>query len=229
MAVKARGKVDLVSPEWYKINEDSIILAALATAGFKIKTLDAGCGNGIVGLTLWLKAQADVYFLELQSEFLPFIKRNISTLGYDDKVVLADFTKSPFKEEIFQHIVFNPPYRKGDGKEELNDKRRVCMFEKSISLEKMLEAASTLLCKGGLFEFVYPVDRYEEVFDIHTKYGFNTVRVVYVKATSREAPYLFFASLVKGKAPPPFKEEVVVKEGKRYMPWIARVYALYGY
>ncbi len=227
-----KKKIILSMPEEYKINEDSLILAALSEVGLNVKVLDLGAGNGIVGLTLYLRDRAEVYFLEKQDIFLPYIKENAKKIGLENpRIIQADFFDMPIKKEKFEFVIANLPYfDENSGKVSENEVKRQASFLQS-PLRDLANNVFDILYYGGIFEFIYPASREKYVLESLKGTGLRLLKKIYIKSIPSKKPYLMFFRFVKGKSPPPIEETLTVKANNKssYLPWIWKVYELYGF
>lgn len=120
---------DYLQPDFYRFNEDSLRLVkwVLTQIPSARNILDLGAGCGIIGIELGrlLKPQL-LNLVEIQKEFLPYIRQNSELfLKEDIKVIISE---SSFKEwhpsHKFDLIVSNPPYFLPGHGEKSQDERK---------------------------------------------------------------------------------------------------------
>ena len=149
--------IDYVQPDFYRFNQDSLdlirfILNRIPNAG---SILDVGAGNGIIGIELSRNLNPRMLsLLEIQSEFEPYIQKNIS-------LFLAEPTQTQTQIHIsslgqwqnvhhFDLIVCNPPYYlPGHGQESTDQRRNLCRSFKSDSWEILFQRILDWLAPEG--------------------------------------------------------------------------------
>jgi tRNA1Val (adenine37-N6)-methyltransferase len=106
---------DYLQPNFYRFNEDSLILVnwILQNKANATSVLDLGAGSGIIGIELAAKLKShDLTLLELQPEFLPFLEMNCRK--FLPSTVKCEIIIKSFNEYIalkkYDLIVSNPPY-----------------------------------------------------------------------------------------------------------------------
>ena len=102
---------DYLQPDFYRFNQDSLILVEwIIKQNVAVKSiLDLGAGCGVIGLELAKKLQAErVVLVELQNDFEEFLKKNTSDVR-GSEIVMSSFSEWQ-SEEKFDLIVSNPPY-----------------------------------------------------------------------------------------------------------------------
>ncbi|MBF0312235.1 MAG: methyltransferase [Oligoflexia bacterium] len=150
---------DYISPDFYRFNQDSIMVAKLAAKYLlgseekvKIKTLkilDLGAGNGVIGIELARSLVAtlptislELHFCELQPEFIPFIEENCHHFANTIPKRIFNCSFSEFDGgHSYDIIVSNPPYFSvGAGK--ISPKglqRNICRFFVRDSMAEFLQ------------------------------------------------------------------------------------------
>ncbi len=108
-------KNDYLQPDFYRFNEDSLKLVAWIKKECRVATqiLDLGAGCGILGIELAKHYHPEkVSFLEVQKEFEPFLRQNISR--FLDHGLATTISINSFSDQTqlgpVDLIVCNPPY-----------------------------------------------------------------------------------------------------------------------
>lgn len=109
------GRVRFVQPaRGYRVNQDSLLLAAFAATGRASDlAIDLGAGVGVVGLLLHeLGAARRLALVECDPALSHFSERNLRLSGVPGDVFLADLTEG--LPEVLLHgaslVVMNPPF-----------------------------------------------------------------------------------------------------------------------
>lgn len=146
---------DYVQPEFYRFNEDSLRLVKwiLARTPSASHILDLGAGSGIIGIELARSLKPKLLeMVELQSDFIPYIRQNAELfLGRDIQVKISDLS---FKEWIpsqkFDLIVSNPPYfLPGHGEQSIDPRRGMARSFVRDNWEILLDTIERALSDDG--------------------------------------------------------------------------------
>ena len=150
---------DYVQPEFYRFNEDSLLLVKeIVTENPKaLSVLDIGAGSGIIGIELANKLHIPLlHFLELQKEWEPYLKKNITEQLRNAQTEIfwnsiGDWNPS----RKYDLIVGNPPYYlPGRGKLSPDPIRGKCRMFLKDSWKVLLEKSVEGLTPGGSAWFV---------------------------------------------------------------------------
>jgi len=115
------GRVKITqNAEGYRAGLDAVMLAAacpaqageingLAEAGDRV--LDLGCGAGASGLCLAARVEnLHITGIEIQSEQADLARGNFLQNNLTAEIICADLKTHPFQNDIFDHVILNPPY-----------------------------------------------------------------------------------------------------------------------
>lgn len=148
-------------PQFYRFNEDSILLARyILGLGKKISTiLDWGCGCGVIGLEIAQRVDglSRLDFIEKQEEFLPHLKENIQEFFSQRSLKVQ--INPPLESQAYDLIVSNPPYYlKGTKRESCYKERNLCLFMSQKERRDFLHFISKSLSKTGEAYFCLNTD-----------------------------------------------------------------------
>lgn len=104
---------DYFQPDFYRFNEDSILLSkeVIRSHSKAQKLLDIGAGCGVIGLEIAQQIPVEkIILLEPQSEFIPYLQKNVQLFIPNNNVKTVNSTISVFFDSDFDLIVCNPPY-----------------------------------------------------------------------------------------------------------------------
>lgn len=149
---------------------DAQLLAAFADLKHAETVVDLGCGNGIIPLLLYPKAQ-NCFFtgIEIQSEAVKMAEESVELngLGEKIKIINGDIMKikklmPPQKVDV---VVTNPPYMTVKAvKENSTDAKSIARHEVLCSIEDLIAAAKYLLKPNGRFYMIHRPYRLQEIF-----------------------------------------------------------------
>lgn len=185
-----------------KIGTDAVLLGAWAfeALGFgassDLRTLDIGCGTGVLSLML---AQR-------------FAKRftGLSVLGIDIDAdaaaeAAANFSRSPWAECLearqadfrefaasgeagtYDLIISNPPFFTG-GAQAPDDARRIARHQESLGLHDLMDGAAHVLAPEGILAVVLPADKADEARTEARFTRLEPTRECIVATTPRKPP-----------------------------------------
>ena len=172
------------SRQGYRFNLDSLILAHFVSSlKSRSVNLDLGCGNGIIALVLANRyIQTRWHGLEVQDGLEMLAQKNVLLNNLERRVIIdkgdARNIKKIYKPHTFDHIVFNPPYRKlSSGRINPLAEKAIARHEISGSLSNFLLAAKqTLRPKGRVFT-IYPATRLVELVSLFRKNSIEPKRM----------------------------------------------------
>lgn len=185
-----------------KIGTDAVLLGAWAFealgvgASSDLRTLDIGCGTGVLSLML---AQR-------------FAKRftGLSVLGIDIDAdaaaeAAANFSRSPWAECLearqadfrefaasgeagtYDLIISNPPFFTG-GAQAPDDARRIARHQESLGLHDLMDGAAHVLAPEGILAVVLPADKADEARTEARFTRLEPTRECVVATTPRKPP-----------------------------------------
>jgi tRNA1(Val) A37 N6-methylase TrmN6 len=153
-------------PSFYHFSEDSIELVNYAAndcvSDEKLIIADFGTGSGVIAIEFALKYKnvSEIYFIELQEDFLPSLKENIKKLP---KNIIVHILINKFSDiDLVRRVdiaLSNPPYfEKGSGRTSQNMNKQNCRTFEIDSLDILLAKMKQSLRMRGAF---YVVVRYK--------------------------------------------------------------------
>ncbi|MDO9183854.1 MAG: methyltransferase [Bacteriovorax sp.] len=148
---------DYFQPEEYKFSLDSVFLAQKVAKliehekdlhTWKLLDLCAGCGIIGLELSLHLKNQFNIDFLEIQDIYQPYFEKNkqmIYPLASDDQYRFLNLNYHSLLEVGFENsydlIISNPPYFfKGEGLLSPNEFKNRCRFFMDSDFETLIKS-----------------------------------------------------------------------------------------
>jgi tRNA1Val (adenine37-N6)-methyltransferase len=170
------GKLKICqSRRGYRFNLDSLILAHFVSVKSRTVNLDLGCGNGIIALVLAGRyVHSKWHGLEIQRDLALLAKKNVDQNGMQRRIIIdegdARDIRKFYRQNSFDNIVFNPPYRKIDsGRINPLPEKAIARHEISGSLDHFLQAAQHTLKPGGRVFTIYPAARMVEMISLFRK------------------------------------------------------------
>lgn len=150
---------DYQQPEFYRFNEDSLLLVKEIVAEIPkaMNVLDVGAGSGIIGIEIANKLHIPlVHFIELQKEWGPYLTVNIKDqLKYAQSEIFWTSIGEWVPKMRYDLIAGNPPYYlPGKGKLSPDAVRGKCRMFLKDSWRVLLEKAAGSLSPQGCAWFV---------------------------------------------------------------------------
>lgn len=162
---------DYAQPEFYRFNEDSILLVneIVKRAPRAMSVLDIGAGSGIIGLELArLLSIPTAHFLELQKEWAPYLEPNIRNfLPHAQTSVFWTSAGEWVPELKYDLIVSNPPYfLPGKARLSPDPVRGKCRMFLTDGWKVLLEKSLMALNRDGQAWFITPRDNLNYVLKV---------------------------------------------------------------
>jgi tRNA1Val (adenine37-N6)-methyltransferase len=172
--------------EGYRFSIDSVLLAWWVAFEADDRILDAGCGVGVVGLSLArCRGARDVTGVELQGELAALGRANVAenrVLAWMS-VVEADLRElPPAFGNRFDVACANPPFREaGAGRLNPTPEKAAARHELTLTMAELALAAAFALKRGGRFYFVHRPRRLGEIFSALGGADFGVERLRFVQ------------------------------------------------
>ena len=170
---------------------DSVLLSNFAKNIKKDSmVLDLGTGTGIIPILLCGKTKLKkVIGIELQEEVAKMAKKSIKLNNLEDKFDVINENilnlNKIYKNQTFDVIVSNPPYKKKDtGIINENEKKIISRHEMSANLEDFIKISKDLLKDKGEF---YMVHRPEKMV---YSYKNKEPKLILIKGVKNAKPFL---------------------------------------
>lgn len=158
------------SVKGYRFSIDSYLLSYFVNSRTADHILDIGAGSGVISILIAYRYPlASVVGVEIQEEMVDMAKRSITLNNLNERVkIICEDIKNIEKiieKQIFDIVVFNPPYRKlMSGRINIDRQKSVARHEIKGSLGDFLLGAAYALKKAGRMYLIYPASRLVELF-----------------------------------------------------------------
>ncbi|MEZ4780696.1 MAG: methyltransferase [Flavobacteriaceae bacterium] len=171
-----------------KIGTDGVLLGAWASVNHKpFSVLDIGAGTGVVSLMLAQRCYAELIdAIEIDDDAYEQCTENFENSPWNDRLFCYHASLEEFVEEIddkYGLIVSNPPFYPDDYKSD-NAKRDMARFQDALPFEHLIESASKLLSKTGLFSVIIPFKEEETFIGLAKNFGLFNNRITRVKGNT---------------------------------------------
>ena len=212
---------------------DSVLLSDFAKNIKKDSlVLDLGTGTGIIPILLCGKTDLKkVIGVEIQEEVYNMAKKSIKLNNLENKFEIINENilnlEKIYKENTFDVITTNPPYKKIDtGILNENKKKIVSRHEITASLEDFLKVSKRLLKDKGELYMVHRPERLVDIIYNMRKYKIEPKIIRFVFSNKNKEPKLV---LIKGiKNARPFlkmeKNLYIYDENGKYSKEIEKIY-----
>ncbi|MEG0593417.1 MAG: tRNA1(Val) (adenine(37)-N6)-methyltransferase, partial [Coprobacillus sp.] len=165
--------------------------------------VDFGTNNAAIPLLLTKRTDKKIVGVEIQEEAVVLANKNIELNSLQEQIEVVhcdikDFVNEHYKVKL---IVCNPPFFKVGERSNLNDSEylQIARHEIKISLEEIIQSASTILENKGRFAMVHRPDRMIEIINCMQKYDIEPkrIRFVYPKV-GKESHIFLIEGMYKG-------------------------------
>ena len=200
------GKISLFQPkDGYRVNTDSILLAAAIGATKGQKILELGCGVGAVLFSLMSRVNGlNAVGIESQKKYASLASRNAIYNGFRADIVTCDITEMPsnYKNLQYDHVVLNPPFFS------LGRSMRIKSFDKdiakreiNISLDDWIEIAIKRCRANGEIVLIHQVERLPQILRSLDK-KFGDIKILPISSFCDEDAKRIIVKGKKGSASP---------------------------
>ncbi|MBR6950635.1 MAG: methyltransferase [Oscillospiraceae bacterium] len=188
----------------FSIGTDAILLYHFSCRCRGARTVDLGCGSGVIGILLALDSPArSVTAVDFDPEAAEAARANAALNGLGDRftVVQGDLRECRrlWPAGSFDLAVMNPPYYAlSTGKLPVSPAAAAARSEAICTLEDACRAASWSVRWGGRFCVVYKPERLAELLVRLHDAGLEPKRLRFVQPRADQAPNLVLVESVRG-------------------------------
>lgn len=202
------GGIKVIQVKGLGYGVDAVLLAAFAagetgakaiSAGSRV--LDLGSGSGIVGYIILHKVdESTVVGIDKRESAVDRASRAAELNGLNDRIAfecsdICDFAR----DEKFDAVVSNPPYfKKGAAITNESDDKFTARHETTAGLKEFVQAASSVLEKGGDLYMVHRPDRLADIFSEMKAAGIEPKTMQMVTPHPGESANIVLVHGVKG-------------------------------
>ena len=155
------GNSILQDDEYFKLSQDSVLLAAFARPGAGWHGVDLCCGVGPLGALVKLKYGACCDGIELQPGAADLARENFRRVGLETEIHCLDLRQLPGSlADRYRFCICNPPYYGTDrGKVSPKESLALARSEGGCDIDDVCKAASRLLRTGAPLYICYKPER----------------------------------------------------------------------
>ncbi len=188
----------------YRFTIDSLLLADFVNKKNVEKIADLGAGSGIIGILLAGKySKSRVLLIEIQKELAALAMKNIELNALTERVEILgidinDIPTSGIKENSFDLIVSNPPFRTPvSGRVSPLNEKAIARHEIMLSLSSMIKSAFYMLKGKGRASFIYSTSRFIEVLEELKRHNMEPKRVRFIHSNRKSEAKMFIIEAIK--------------------------------
>ena len=143
-----------------KIGTDAVLLGSWASIkNNPFSVLDIGAGTGILSLMLAQRSNAELIdAIEIDDDAYEQCVDNFEASPWGDRLFCYHASLLEFASEVedkYDLIISNPPFYSDDYKTD-NSQRDLARFTDAMPFEHLVDSASKLLSKDGIFAVIIP-------------------------------------------------------------------------
>lgn len=167
------------------------------------KVIDLGTGTGILGILLCGKTKlSKIYGIDIQEDVCEMASRSIKLNHLEERFEVINKNikdlESIFKENSFDAIVSNPPYKKNNsGLKNESISKLISRHEVTATLEDFISTSSKLLKNNGNIYMVHRPERLADLFYLLRKHHLEPKKLRLVYSYSNSKPKLILVKATK--------------------------------
>ena len=192
----------------YCFTSDSAILSNFVKTKKTDNVCEIGTGTGIISILVSYKQNPKkITAFEIQNEIASLAKRNVELNNLQDRIEIINAPIqncfSFVKQESFNVVMANPPYRKIDEKTlvSISEEKAISKHELKLNLNELVLYAKKLLCFGGKFYIVYDANRTAELIYKLKENKLEPKKMFFTAPSQNSKPILVLIEAVKGGKP----------------------------
>lgn len=139
-----------------KVGTDGVLIGAWASIGAG-RTLDVGCGSGLIALILAQReAKAQITAIDLDEGAIMQSKININNSKWSDRIEIVKSSLQDYTpKESFDYIVSNPPYFI-NSLTAPDEQRTIARHNDTLPFTDLASGVERLLSDDGVFSLILP-------------------------------------------------------------------------
>ncbi len=161
----------------FKYNTDTSVLGMSFDPMYGKSVLDIGCNTGALLLYAFHKGAKRLLGVDISHKALSLAERNISR--YTPDFALYECPVQELDGIQADVIVCNPPFFEMNNVTP-DEERRKALFESSLPPEELFQAFRRLLKDNGEIWFIYPADRFPEIYQLCLRYKLKIMKLRFV-------------------------------------------------
>ena len=156
-----------------KVGTDALVLGCWAGENMAGPTriLDIGTGSGILALMLAQRHErAVVEAVELEPDAAKQAAANVAASPFSERISVHAMAIQAWTGDLVDLVVCNPPFFHNHPKSP-ERKRNLARHDDTLPLRVLVSEAKRVTHEAGVFQFVFPTERAEEVRSLAEKEG----------------------------------------------------------
>lgn len=195
----------------FRFSIDSVLLAHFVELKKEEKALEIGAGTGVIGFILLKRYPNNkLFFLEIEPLYIEALSRGVKANLLEERayILKGNALFPPFKREVFDVILANPPYfKKESGRKSREAIENLARREEVFKLESFLKACANLLKNKGRLYLIFTAFRLGELIYTLKTFQLEPKRLRLIHPYPGEEANLLLLKAMKG-----------AKEGIRILP-----------
>ncbi|TKB48649.1 methyltransferase domain-containing protein [Ferrimonas sediminicola] len=199
-----------------KVSTDSVLLGSWARVAQRGRTLDLGCGSGLLALCCAQRSGGTVDALEIDPDAVHQARQNVAASPWFDRVQVHQGDLRCWSQSHgggYQHLISNPPYFE-DSLTAPCPKR--AQARAGLSLAELLGAIERLLAPEGHASLVLPASSQARLQREAEAVGLNLTRLTRVSTTPAKGDKLILVELARKQAGCPTQHLVIHRQDGGY-------------
>ena len=209
-----------------KVGTDALVLGCWAGENLQgvTRILDVGTGSGILALMLAQRHKhAVVEAVELEPDAARQAAENVTASPFSSRVSVHEMAVQAWGGADVDLVVCNPPFFHNHPKSP-ERKRNLARHDDTLPLRVLFAEAHRVTHESGVFQFVFPTERAEEVRAAGTREGWRLSERISLRWSAAHEPIRDLWTWVKhaNVEHPPTEEVRLMQDTKQgsWAPWL---------
>ncbi|MCT3757958.1 methyltransferase [Elizabethkingia anophelis] len=153
----------LQDKEVFRVGTDGVVLGALCNGEGAVRSLEVGCGTGLISLMLAQRFSSAVFdALDINTKAVEIAGQNFSNSPFANRLNVVEINYNDFESvEKYDLIVSNPPYFESDSSKDLIARHQVL-----LSFQQLIYKSARLISDTGILSVIIPYDDAENFITI---------------------------------------------------------------
>ena len=192
----------LQKKQGFRFSVPSVLLAHFTPLKPRLRTLELGCGSGVISILLYAREQTlSLTACEIQPDQAALAKRNMALNHIPATILTQDLrTLDATHRQAYDLIVTNPPYYPlGSGILNPQNTKAAARHELHCTLSDIMAVSDRTLIDGGHLTMVHIPSRLDEILSLAQAHHLYPSRIRFVHPHHHDAAKFILIDCIKNR------------------------------